>query len=113
MQKNKRMSSYIKNAVSKNETGLTGNNRLLLSILQSNIYCSIKIEGKKLQWGERKHYYEILQFTKGHLDFHICYTEDDLTEYYESDTTMILRLDNINTQLVINEFQKEVAAAGS
>lgn len=98
-----------KSILTTEETTLKGNNRLLLSILQSNIYCLIKIEGKRLQYGRFEPYYEIVSIKKGLLDYFISYPEKELANYNEIHTTMILRLDNIDTSFVLREFFKSTA----
>lgn len=88
------------------EIQLTGNNRLLLKILQSNIYCLIKVEGKRMQFGEKQHYHDIVSVKNGKLDYYYSYPSKDLSDYYKAQTTMLLRLDNIDTAFVVRQFLK-------
>lgn len=90
---------------------LTGNNRLLFNILQANIYCLIKIEGKKFQFDKKETYYHIINIKKGVLESFVSYPPEDLAEYRETQTTMLLNLDNIDTEFVIREFLKSIPTA--
>lgn len=93
------------------DTQLKGNNRLLLKILQSNIYCLIKVEGRRMQFGTMQDYHDIISVKQGKLDYFLSYPAKELADYHKINTTMLLRLDNIDSAFVIRQFEQSTPAS--
>ena len=93
------------------EVQLKGNNRLLLKILQSNIYCLIKVEGKRMQFGTMQEYHDIISIKQGKLDYFLSYPAKELDDYEKITTTMLLRLDNIDSAFVVRQFEQSAPAS--
>lgn len=90
---------------------LKGNNGLLLKILQSNIYCLIKVEGRRMQFGTMQEYHDIISVKQGKLDYFLSYPFEELADYHKINTTMLLRLDNIDSAFVLRQFEQSASAS--
>ena len=93
---------------------LEGNNKLLYSILSKTIYCSIKVEGIfKDEKGMEEYYADVIEAKKGKIHSYKSYSQydtDDMAEFYHTNTTMTLRVDNVDVEEVLELFDAEYFA---
>ena len=82
---------------------LSGNSHALLAILNQRETQTVKVEGKKMEWGKQSHTYDIIELKEGKLVRHINCAPIDMQDYDETKATVVLRLDNVDVALVIKQ----------
>mgnify|MGYP001310876552 FL=1 len=83
---------------------LSGNELALYLILCRTRQSTIKVTGKRMEFGQLVDFHDIICIKNGQLDSHMSYASLDLTDYEQTTADMILKLDNVNADIVVQEF---------
>lgn len=84
-------------------TRFTGNNKAVLLILLSVANRTVKVQGVTEAWGKHVWHYAIFEIRNQQLKSYVNYAPTDLEEYLQTKTDMVLRFDNVDTELIASE----------
>ena len=80
---------------------LSGNALALYLILLNTVTKTLKVEGRRFEWGNDCPYYEIIAIREGKLDYHMTFMPLELVDYEETQVEELLRFDNVNVSAVV------------
>ena len=80
---------------------LSGNALALYLILLNTVTKTLKVEGRRFEWGNDCPYYEIIAIREGQLDYHMTFMPLELVDYKETQVEELLRFDNVNVSAVV------------
>lgn len=81
---------------------ITGNTKSVLVILLNSPNKTIKIEGKREEWGKITRYYDMIEMENGKVKTYVSYAPTDLKTYDQTAADILLRFDNVHTGIAVN-----------